>query len=99
MMGSPGDLTGPINLGRPEEVTMVELAERVILLTRSRSKVVYRPIPGDDPRQRLPDISKAQRLLDWSPTVRLDYGLMETIQYFDRLLACHGAKPDQIAAA
>ena len=99
MMGSPGDLTGPINLGRPEEVTMVELAERVILLTRSRSKVVYRPIPGDDPRQRLPDISKAQRLLDWSPTARLDYGLMETIQYFDRLLACHGAKPDQIAAA
>lgn len=99
MMASPAEVTGPINLGRPEEVTMLELAERIILLTRSSSKVVFRPIPGDDPRQRLPDITKAVRLLDWTPTVRLDDGLMETIQYFDRLLAHHVREPKQIAAA
>ena len=90
MMDTPAEVTGPINLGRPEEVTMQELAERILLLTRSRSKVVYRPMPKDDPRQRLPDISKAQRLLDWTPKLRLDYGLMETIQYFDRLLTAQG---------
>jgi UDP-glucuronate decarboxylase len=99
MMASPAEVTGPINLGRPEEVTMLELAERIILLTRSTSKVVFRPIPGDDPRQRLPDITKAVRLLDWTPTVRLDDGLMETIQYFDRLLAHHVREPKHIAAA
>ena len=77
---------GPVNLGNPDEFTIRELAEKVIELTGSQSKLVYRPLPEDDPMQRRPDIGKAAALLDWRPTVALDEGLGRTIAYFDRLL-------------
>ena len=87
LMESPPDLTGPINLGNPGEFTILELAEMVIALTESKSKIVHRPLPEDDPRQRCPDISEAQRLLAWRPAVTLEKGLKSTITYFERLLS------------
>jgi UDP-glucuronate decarboxylase len=87
MMESPNEVTGPINLGNPDEFTILELAEAVLDLTGSRSKVVHRQLPEDDPRQRRPNISEAQRLLNWHPTVPLKKGLTATIAYFERLLA------------
>jgi UDP-glucuronate decarboxylase len=87
MMESPEGTTGPINLGNPGEVTMRELAESVLRLTGSRSRIAYHPLPSDDPRQRQPNISIARNLLDWSPKVCLDDGLRETIGYFRQLLA------------
>jgi UDP-glucuronate decarboxylase len=86
LMRSPLDLIGPVNLGNPEEFTMLELAENVLRLTGSRSKVTYKPLPADDPRQRCPDITLAKIRLDWQPNVRLEDGLKETIQYFRSLL-------------
>ena len=86
MMALDDGVTGPINLGNPHEIPVKELAERVLTLTGSSSKVVYRPLPQDDPMQRCPDISKAQALMDWTPTVKLNDGLARTIAYFDRLL-------------
>jgi UDP-glucuronate decarboxylase len=86
MMASPDEVTGPVNLGNPGEFTIRELAEKVLALTGSRSEIVFRPLPENDPMQRKPDISKAARLLDWQPTVALDEGLGRTIAYFDRLL-------------
>jgi UDP-glucuronate decarboxylase len=86
LMNTPASVTGPINLGNPDEFTIRELAEQVIELTASRAKIVHRPLPQDDPRQRQPDISKAQELLEWSPKVRLKNGLMRTIAYFQELL-------------
>jgi UDP-glucuronate decarboxylase len=78
---------GPINLGNPGEFTIVELATKVISLTGSRSKLVFRPLPADDPMQRQPDISRARALLGgWAPAVTLDQGLLRTIEYFDQLL-------------
>jgi len=82
LMGSPPEIVGPINLGNPNEFTMRSLAERVLSLTGSTSPVVARPLPPDDPRQRKPDISKAQAILGWSPTVQLEAGLERTIEYF-----------------
>jgi UDP-glucuronate decarboxylase len=87
MMESPNEVTGPINLGNPDEFTILELAEAILDLTGSRSKVVQRQLPEDDPRQRRPNISEAQRLLNWHPTVPLKKGLTATIAYFERLLA------------
>jgi UDP-glucuronate decarboxylase len=87
MMESPNEVTGPINLGNPDEFTILELAEAILDLTGSRSKVVHRQLPEDDPRQRRPNISEAQRLLNWHPTVPLKKGLTATIAYFERLLA------------
>ena len=81
------EISGPINLGNPGEFTMLELARLVLELTGSRSKIVFRPLPSDDPRQRRPDISLAQRHLGWSPSVQLEVGLKKTIDYFDRLLS------------
>jgi UDP-glucuronate decarboxylase len=78
--------TGPINLGNSSEFTVLELAEKVISFTRSRSKLVFKPLPQDDPRQRQPDLSKAKAVLNWEPKVRLDDGLKETIAYFKRTL-------------
>jgi len=75
---------GPLNLGNPGEFTMLELAELVIRLTRSSSKIVHQPLPQDDPKQRRPDITKAQSLLDWQPRVSLEEGLERTIDYFRR---------------
>jgi UDP-glucuronate decarboxylase len=86
LMGSPADVTGPINLGNPGEFTIRELAEKVIELTGSSSKLVFRTLPENDPRQRRPDIARAQSLLGWSPTVRLEQGLARTIAYFEALL-------------
>ena len=87
MMGTPADVTGPINIGNPGEFTIRQLAELVIELTGSRSRIVSRPLPADDPRQRRPDISKANELLGWQPTTSLHEGLGKTIGYFDHLLS------------
>lgn len=86
MMNTPDEVTGPINLGNPEEFTIRELAEIVIELTDSKSKICYFPLPQDDPQQRKPDITKAKELLGWQPTVKLREGLLKTIEYFDTLL-------------
>jgi UDP-glucuronate decarboxylase len=85
-MDTPDDVTGPINLGNPGEFTMRELAETIIDLTGSPSRIVHMPLPIDDPKQRRPDISKADELLGWAPTIRLREGLTRTIDYFERLL-------------
>jgi UDP-glucuronate decarboxylase len=92
LMKSPNEVTGPINIGNPQEFTMLALASAVIELTGARSKVVHRPLPQDDPRQRRPDISKAQELLGWQPRTPLKEGLAKTIAYFDGLLQAEGAK-------
>jgi len=82
MMNAPGDFVGPVNLGNPNEFTILELAERVIRLTGSRSRIVFNPLPADDPTQRRPSIALAQRELGWQPTVELEEGLRRTIAYF-----------------
>ena len=87
LMDSPEDVTGPVNLGNPGEFTMIELAEAVIRLTGSASRMVFRPTPVDDPRQRQPDITKARGRLGWEPTIPLEQGLVHTIAYFDQLLS------------
>jgi UDP-glucuronate decarboxylase len=84
-MATDAEFTGPVNIGNPGEFTMLELAEKVISLTGSRSRLVFRPLPSDDPKQRQPDISLARQMLDWQPTVSLEDGLKETIAYFARL--------------
>jgi UDP-glucuronate decarboxylase len=76
-----------VNLGNPSEFTIRQLAEQVIEITGSASKIVHRPLPADDPKQRKPDISKAQELLDWRPTVPLRNGLTRTVAYFEQSLA------------
>jgi UDP-glucuronate decarboxylase len=86
LMDTGDDVTGPINLGNPIEFSIRELAEQVIALTGSKSKLVFRPLPHDDPKQRQPDISKAIATLGWKPTVELQEGLTRTISYFDTLL-------------
>ncbi|XIA67967.1 UDP-glucuronic acid decarboxylase family protein [Bradyrhizobium sp. TZ2] len=85
LMNTPDGVTGPINCGNPNEFTIRDLAEKVIAMTGSRSRIVHRPLPQDDPRQRRPDISQAQELLDWQPTVMLTEGLQRTISYFEKL--------------
>lgn len=87
MMNTPGDVTGPVNLGNPGEFTMRELAELVKDLTGSSSKLVHRPLPQDDPKQRRPDITQATDVLGWQPTVPLREGLRRTIAYFETVLA------------
>ncbi len=86
LMKTRDDFTGPVNIGNPHEFTMVELAERVLKLTNSKSKLVREPMPVDDPRQRKPDITLAGRELDWEPKVQLEEGLKKTIEYFDEFL-------------
>jgi UDP-glucuronate decarboxylase len=86
MMTTADDVVGPINLGNPEELTIRQLAELVIEITGSNSKIIHRPLPTDDPKQRKPDISKAEELLDWRPRVPLREGLTKTIAYFEKLL-------------
>jgi UDP-glucuronate decarboxylase len=87
LMATRADVTGPMNIGNPAEFSMVELATMVIDLTGSRSRIVHRPRPEDDPEQRRPDISRAQELLDWKPRTMLKEGLTRTIAYFDQLLS------------
>jgi UDP-glucuronate decarboxylase len=86
MMNNAVDWVGPVNIGNPDEFTMIELARSVIELTGSKSRIVHQPLPADDPRQRQPDIRQARERLDWMPTVALQQGLVQTIDYFRRLL-------------
>ena len=85
MMNSRDQFIGPVNIGNPNEFTIKELAEKIISLTGSKSKIVHLPLPEDDPKQRQPDISLAKRELNWQPTVQLEYGLKKTITYFDNV--------------
>jgi UDP-glucuronate decarboxylase len=91
---STGDaVTGPINIGNPAEFTILQLATKVIELSGSRSRIVHRPLPQDDPRQRNPDISLANEILGWRPRIKLEEGLLRTIEYFDALLSDERIKP------
>lgn len=83
-MDSEADFTGPVNIGNPVEFSMIELAEKVIALTKSRSAIERRPLPIDDPKQRLPDITQAKTKLGWQPTINLEEGLRRTIEYFEK---------------
>jgi len=85
-------VTGPVNLGNPREFTIEQLARLVLDMVGSKSKLVHRPLPSDDPKQRRPDISVAQETLGWQPTVRLEEGLKRTIAYFDAKLSEGGPK-------
>jgi len=92
LMATPADVVGPVNLGNPNEFTIIELANKVVSLTGSSSKIVHRDLPHDDPKQRQPDIKKARELLNWTPEVPLEEGLKRTIVYFDRLLSDRRAR-------
>ena len=87
LLNSPDDVTGPVNLGNPGEFTILELAEKIIALTGSKSDLIFKSLPEDDPRQRRPDITIANKVLDWKPKVPLDEGLIKTVAYFDELLS------------
>ena len=86
MMATPDSFIGPVNIGNPNEFTILELAQTVIKLTNSKSKLIFKPLPNDDPQQRRPDITLAKEKLDWSPKIELEEGLEKTINYFDNLL-------------
>ena len=86
MMESRSDFTGPVNIGNPEEFSMLQLADLVIRMTGSKSKLVFEPLPQDDPRQRRPDISLAKKELSWQPTIKLESGLEKTISYFSQVI-------------
>jgi UDP-glucuronate decarboxylase len=86
-MDSPDDFTGPVNLGNPSEFTILELAENIIKLTKTRSRIVYNPLPEDDPEQRQPDIKLARKVLKWKPGISLVDGLKETVKYFEKVLS------------
>ncbi|MFP9116197.1 UDP-glucuronic acid decarboxylase family protein [Flavobacterium sp. RNTU_13] len=87
LMNTPKGFTGPVNIGNPNEFTMLELAENVLDLVGSKSKLTFMPLPQDDPKQRQPDISLAKKELDWEPKVQLREGLTKTIEYFDKVLS------------
>jgi len=86
LMDTPNNVTGPVNLGNPDEFTILELAELVLELTNSNSEMVFKPLPQDDPVRRRPDISLAKEKLGWTPKIKLRQGLVNTIDYFDKLL-------------
>ena len=87
LMNSPEEFTGPVNVGNPGEYTILELAEKIIELTGSKSSIVFKPLPQDDPLQRKPDITLAERHLGWKPTTDLNEGLQQTVAYFEELIA------------
>src|SRR4030043_294277 len=87
LMNTPDDLTGPVNLGNPSEISILELVEKVLKITKSRSKIVYKPLPQDDPVRRCPDITLAKKRLGWQPKTNLEDGLKKTIEYFKRILS------------
>jgi UDP-glucuronate decarboxylase len=87
LMETGPEITGPINIGNPNEFTVRELAEQVIRLTNATSTIIEAPLPQDDPKQRQPDISKAKRDLGWEPSVQLEQGLVKTIDYFRKFVA------------
>jgi UDP-glucuronate decarboxylase len=86
LMNTGDDFTGPVNLGNPEEYSILQLAETIIRLTGSKSRIVFKPLPPDDPKQRCPDITLARKVLNWQPTTPLEEGLKRTIEYFRNLL-------------
>lgn len=86
LMHSPDEFTGPVNLGNPHETSILELANTIIDLTKTRSKIVFKPLPSDDPRRRMPDITLAKEVLKWEPKIDLELGLQKTIEYFRNLL-------------
>jgi len=92
LMDTPSEVTVPINIGNPNEFTILELATKVIDLTNSRSRIINQPLPQDDPRQRQPDISRAKDKLGWQPRVELGEGLKRTISFFDELLSDPGIR-------
>jgi UDP-glucuronate decarboxylase len=96
LMNASKDVMGPINLGNPGEFTILRLAQMVIELTGSRSKLVSLPLPADDPRQRRPDITRARAQLDWEPKIELETGLRRTIDYFDKLLRKRPHAPAEV---
>jgi UDP-glucuronate decarboxylase len=87
LMNTADEVTGPVNIGNPGEFTILQLAEKIIELTHSKSEIVFRTLPEDDPLQRKPDITLAEKLLDWQPSVQLEEGLKKTVAYFEGLLA------------
>jgi UDP-glucuronate decarboxylase len=91
-MGTQDDVTGPVNLGNPHEIPVRELAATILRLTGSRSPLVFKPLPTDDPRRRRPDITLAGEVLGWRPSASLEVGLVRTIEYFERLLGTPGYK-------
>lgn len=99
LMDSPSNVVGPINLGNPHEFTIAALAKIILDLTGSKSEIVHRPLPVDDPTQRKPDIQGAQRALGWKPTVELEEGLKATITYFEELLRADGHLIDSLVGA
>ena len=84
MMNSDENVIGPVNLGNPNEFSILELAESIISLAGSKSKIIYKKLPTDDPKQRQPDISKAKNQLDWEPAIELEQGLNKTIEWFSK---------------
>lgn len=86
LMQSPDDVTGPVNLGRPDEFRISGLAQKIVELTNSKSEIVFKPLPTDDPKQRRPDITLAREVLDWEPKIVLEEGLQKTIAYFEKTL-------------
>lgn len=95
LMNSPDDFTGPVNLGNPGEFSILELAEKVLKLTHSKSKIVFSPLPQDDPVQRRPDINLATKKLKWKPSVGLDDGLRETVRYFRKVKSVPSFRKDR----
>jgi len=85
MMQTPDDFTGPVNIGNPQEFSILELAEKIIAQTQSKSKIVFKPLPQDDPLQRKPNIELAKDKLKWQPRTELDEGLKRTIEFFKTL--------------
>jgi len=86
LMNSPDDVTGPVNLGNQSEFSILELAKIIIRLTDSQSKIIFNPLPPDDPRQRRPDITLAKNVLSWQPSIHAEEGLQKTVRYFQDLL-------------
>ena len=86
LMNTPSDFTGPVNLGNQKEFTILELAEKVIKLTGTKSRIIHEPLPADDPHQRQPNINLAKKHLGWQPKVELEEGLGKTIEYFEEFL-------------
>jgi UDP-glucuronate decarboxylase len=96
LMGTSDDVTGPVNIGNPDEFSILELASTVIDLTGSSSRIIQVPLPQDDPRQRRPDISKAKQTLSWAPRTKLQDGLVRTIAFFEDLLSDQGLRKSLI---
>jgi dTDP-glucose 4,6-dehydratase len=85
--------TNPVNIGNPIEMSLLEMAEKILQVTGSRSKIVFKPLPEDDPKLRQPDISQARKLLEWEPKVKLEEGLRDTLDYFRKSIDAHKAEP------